>query len=110
MYKEPSIVHSAFDGVNIAAVMDEICKKHLDVSEYREFQKIGLGFNPGVVADMASKAYAMDANNIQQPLTSASVPTPIQFLQNWLRGFIKIVFAVRLIDELIGPDGGIVGR
>ena len=34
--------------------------------------------------------------------TTASIPTPIQFLQTWLPGFVKVMTAARKIDELIG--------
>lgn len=45
--------------------------------------------------------FAMDSD--QQPLqTVASVITPIQFLQNWLTGFVYIITQARKIDELIG--------
>lgn len=36
------------------------------------------------------------------PVTSASIPTPIQFLQSWLPGFVKVITSARKIDELIG--------
>jgi hypothetical protein len=45
--------------------------------------------------------YAMDATPTA-PLTTASVLTPIQFLQNWLPGFISVITQARKIDELIG--------
>ena len=34
--------------------------------------------------------------------TTASVPTPIQFLQTWLPGFIQLITAARKIDDLVG--------
>lgn len=36
------------------------------------------------------------------PITNASIPTPIQFLQNWLPGFVKVLTAARKIDDMIG--------
>ena len=99
MSKEVSIIHSSFDGRMIAAAMDEFAKDHFDASEYRSLKKLGMGFNPGVLAEMARHAYAMDA--IQQPLTAAGVPTPVQFLQNWLPGFVKIIFAAREIEIFV---------
>jgi hypothetical protein len=36
------------------------------------------------------------------PVTTPSVPTPIQFLQTWLPGFVKILTSARKIDDLIG--------
>lgn len=35
-------------------------------------------------------------------VTTPSIPTPIQFLQSWLPGFVKILTAARKIDDLIG--------
>lgn len=46
---------------------------------------------------------AMDAYpTIQQPLTSPSITTLVQFLQNWLPGVVKILTAARKADELVG--------
>lgn len=44
---------------------------------------------------------AMDAN-FTAPATAASIPTPLQFLQTWLPGFVKIMTAARKIDDAIG--------
>lgn len=46
------------------------------------------------------RGYAMDA--IQPSITTASIQTPVQFLQNWLPGFVYVMTAPRVIDELIG--------
>lgn len=49
-------------------------------------------------------AFAMDAadTTLTSLTTTASVVTPLQFLQNWLPGFVAIITAARKIDELIG--------
>lgn len=44
---------------------------------------------------------AMDAG-IVEPISSPSMATPVQFLQEWLPGFVHVVTAVRRIDELVG--------
>lgn len=44
--------------------------------------------------------YAMDT--IQQLPTTASIATPIQFLQNWLPGIVRVITAARAIDEIVG--------
>lgn len=62
-------------------------------------QKVGIGFSRGVV-DGLLENYGMDS--IQQPVTVPSIATPIQFLQNWLPGFVGVVTAARKIDDLIG--------
>ena len=68
-----------------------------DVSEFQALKKIGLGFDAKSVKQMMS---AMDS--IQGLTTTASINTPVQFLQAWLPGFVKIVTAARKIDDLIG--------
>jgi hypothetical protein len=35
-------------------------------------------------------------------ITTPSVPTPIQFLQTWLPGFVKVLTAARSIDDILG--------
>lgn len=60
----------------------------------------GIGFNRGVMDRMCD--FAMDSNNIQQPVTAPNIATPIQFLQNWLPGVVEIVTAKRAIDEIVG--------
>nr|8FRS_A Chain A, Major structural protein [Pseudomonas phage vB_PaeM_E217]8FRS_B Chain B, Major structural protein [Pseudomonas phage vB_PaeM_E217]8FRS_C Chain C, Major structural protein [Pseudomonas phage vB_PaeM_E217]8FRS_D Chain D, Major structural protein [Pseudomonas phage vB_PaeM_E217]8FRS_E Chain E, Major structural protein [Pseudomonas phage vB_PaeM_E217]8FRS_F Chain F, Major structural protein [Pseudomonas phage vB_PaeM_E217]8FRS_G Chain G, Major structural protein [Pseudomonas phage vB_ len=42
--------------------------------------------------------------NFTAPVTTPSIPTPIQFLQTWLPGFVKVMTAARKIDEIIGID------
>lgn len=58
---------------------------------------LGIGMDERTIERMA---VGMDA--IEPIITSASVMTPIQFLQNWLPGFVKIITAARKIDELVG--------
>lgn len=63
---------------------------------------LGIHFGSGVLDELVShvSSYAMDS--IQQPLTTQSITTPIQFLQNWLPGYVQIVTAAREADEIIG--------
>lgn len=67
----------------------------------------GIGFKNGSMQRMykayqnaVSESVAMDT--IQQPLTTASALTPVQFLQNWLPGNVSILTAARKIDRLVG--------
>lgn len=48
------------------------------------------------------RGLAMDSSAVQGLSTTASVPTPVQFLQAWLPGFVAIVTAARKIDVFIG--------
>lgn len=65
--------------------------------------KVGVGFCRGTVDRMISELGGSSAmDTIQSLMTSASVPTPIQFLQNWLPGFVTVITAARKLDQLIG--------
>ena len=77
----------------------------------RELSRVGINLPMAVVRDALAKAtWAMDDGSVdefamddQQSLLSvASITTPIQFLQNWLPGFVRFITAARKIDELIG--------
>ncbi len=84
----------------------------LDASLPATLQALGIGFAPGVMDDMMAAAKrasnlfgtAMDANNTQNPVTTASLNVPLQFLQNWLPGFVAIATSARKADELMGLD------
>jgi hypothetical protein len=58
---------------------------------------LGIGMDERTVEKMMS---GMDA--IEPTITTGSITTPIQFLQNWLPGFVKIITAARKIDDLVG--------
>lgn len=57
-----------------------------------------IGF--GGLDKIMEAGYGMDS--IQNLQTSASISTPVQFLQNWLPGLVKTLTAARKIDEIIG--------
>lgn len=88
-------------GKNFKAMSD------FNSSEYRALNRVGINLNEGSVRKMMygykqalDTIYAMDA--IQPTISTASVGTPVQFLQNWLPGFVFIVTAARKIDDIIG--------
>ena len=70
-----------------------------DVADYAALSEIGINLPTNQVVKMA--AWAMDTSN-QADVTSPSMTTPVQFLQNWLPGFVKVITAARKIDELVG--------
>jgi hypothetical protein len=80
-----------------------------DVQNFRALEKIGIGFEPGY---LRAASAAMDAwtpqyfPGVAAPagVTTPSIVAPIQFLQNWLPGFIKVLTAARKIDEFIGIE------
>lgn len=71
--------------------------------------RIGVVFDHAVVATQiqhlaaagAFKGKGMDSS-FTAPVTTPSLPTPIQFLQTWLPGFVKVLTAARKIDDIIG--------
>lgn len=70
-----------------------------DVADYAALGDLGITFGAQNVKAMA--AFAMDSGN-QGDVTAPSITTPVQFLQNWLPGFVKVITAARKIDELVG--------
>lgn len=60
---------------------------------------IGIGMTPAAERQLLS---GIGMDTIQQPVTTAGVVTPIQFLQNWLPGIVEVVTAARKIDEIVG--------
>ena len=69
---------------------------------FRDLHMLGIGLDEAELVKMADHAIsiAMDAN--QALITTASIPNPIQFLQQWMPGFVRIISAARKIDDLIG--------
>ncbi len=70
-----------------------------DVNSYQDLARLGICLDAMDVQKMAG--FAMDAD-LTAPLTTASVTTPVQFLQSWLPGFVEIITAARKIDNLVG--------
>lgn len=73
-----------------------------DVAAIQE--KFGVGMDSAALynaVQAANAAYAMDTN-YTGPLSTPSVTTPIQFLQQWLPGTVNVVTRARKIDALIG--------
>lgn len=73
-----------------------------DVADYAELRTFGIDIGDArALAQMA--AFGMDAApNVNTPVFSPSITNPVQFLQNWLPGFVSTVTQARTIDELIG--------
>ena len=74
--------------------------------EYKSLKKLGITMDDRTVAQLMKGQQAMDAMNamdaIQPTVTTGTVGTPVQFLQNWLPGFVFVITAARKIDDLIG--------
>lgn len=80
--------------------------ENFNASEYRALNRIGINISESSVRNMMSgykKALdTMVMDSIQPLVTTASVGTPVQFLQNWLPGFVFVITAARKIDDIIG--------
>jgi hypothetical protein len=68
-----------------------------DAADYQSFAAIGLNFPERIVARMAAAFDGLEA-----PTLTNTITTPVQFLQNWLPGFVYVMTQPRSIDELIG--------
>ena len=87
-----SRIHSQISGRQVRSLKD------FNVSEYEALSRLGINFSASNVKQMIN---AMDAG-YQPTVTTGSIGTPVQFLQNWLPGFVFTITAARKIDDLVG--------
>lgn len=85
-----TITHSALDGRSVQPL------KFTNVEDYEDLCRIGLGGFDKIL----DAGFGMDS--IQGGVTTASIPVQLQFLQQFLPGFVKVMTAARKIDEFIG--------
>lgn len=98
---QKSKVHSVIDGRTITKRIEQN-KDFMafdgaeNIANYQDLQRIGLGgFD-----EILKEHFGMDT--IQSLVTTASIPTVVQFLQAWLPGLVRVTTASRMIDEIIG--------
>ena len=87
-------------------------KEKFNPKSYRDVLRltaIGIGMDEEMVDKMVNSSYYRKLNDakyamdtIQPLVTTPSIQTPIQFLQNWLPGFVYVMTGVRNIDEFVG--------
>lgn len=97
--KEHGYISGRDVAARIASGQPIITMDAADVSQYQALSKVGIGFDSQYLKD-AAQAWAMD--DVQGGVFTAGIPTPVQFLQTFLPGFVRAAFAPRKIDELIG--------
>jgi hypothetical protein len=107
MNLQVSKIHSSVSGREAAARRAEgkpiFAMDSADVQHYLELKLAGLGIDQGWAAKAAR--FAMDSAAMDDPqggVFTASIGTPVQFLQAWLPGLVRAVFSVRMIDEIVG--------
>lgn len=91
--------HSYFSGRNVRPLKD------FDPAQFEGLSKIGINIPRDAVKKMMAGKAAMDSmamDSLQPTVTTASIGTPVQFLQNWLPGFVFVITAARKIDDFIG--------
>lgn len=74
-----------------------------------ELNQLGIAIDPAFVHEQVRGLYRQEmsfggqgADAAPAAMTSPSIPTPVQFLQAWLPGFVKVITAARKIDQLVG--------
>jgi Uncharacterized protein conserved in bacteria (DUF2184) len=105
MNHQVSKTHSYLSGRNVRPYE----MKAVTDAAVQDLARLGLRFDSATVRDQihelgragAFRATAGDSA-FTAPTTTPSVSTPIQFLQTWLPGFVKVMTAARKIDECIG--------
>lgn len=73
--------------------------KNFPADQYRDLARMGIILTDKAIGQMV-EGTGMDA--LAVGVLPGSIPTPIQFLQNWLPGFVNIITAARKIDEFVG--------
>lgn len=74
-----------------------------DVEQFESLRKLGINLDAKTIGKMMAGMDAAGMDAVGQALiTSASIATPVQFLQQWLPGFVKTITAARKIDDLVG--------
>ena len=86
----------------------EVTPQIKSAADLRALDCLGIGFEPSYMRGIAARGAmdsAMDAwAAAPAQITTPSIVAPIQFLQNWLPGFVKVITAARKIDELVGIE------
>lgn len=83
-------IHSALDAQSVRPFVFN------NVEDYEDLKRLGFGGFDEIV----NAGFGMDS--IQTGVTQGSIPVQLQFLQQFLPGFVMTMTAARKIDEIIG--------
>lgn len=100
-----SHVHAQLDAGKIKAIknLDMSAFDGLDVDKfYQTMRKLGIGFAQDKFKSHKGLANACGMDSLQPLVSTASIGTPVQFLQNWLPGIVHVVTGARNIDDFVG--------
>lgn len=103
MSKTVSRTHSSLRARNVRPFLMQSVTDSAVVA----LRRIGISIDPSMVHRQVDGLFDAQGKFVGDaaftaPITTASIPTPIQFLQTWLPGFVKILTSARKIDDLIG--------
>jgi hypothetical protein len=71
----------------------------IEASLIGDLPLLGIGLDERTINSMIA---GMGLDAIEPLVTTASITTPVEFLRNWLPGFVHVITAARKIDELVG--------
>ena len=94
-----SVEHSYISGRNVRSLKD------FDPAQHDGLSKIGIHISKEAIRKMMAGKVAMDSmamDSLEPSVTTPSIGTPVQFLQNWLPGFVFVATAPRKIDDFVG--------
>ncbi|MER3384891.1 major capsid family protein [Pectobacterium aroidearum] len=100
-----SRIHSALTSERVRPL--EINRADIARHAHRELSMLGIHINDRDVRDMLN-GIGLDSNDVgpnPSPLPgllAQGSPTPLQFLQEWLPGFVRVITAARKADQLMG--------
>jgi hypothetical protein len=95
MARNATPVVSHISGRNVRPLVN------FDASEYEALSRLGINISDRQYGAMAAfSETGMDA--IEGLVTTASIIAPVQFLQNWLPGFVTVITQARKVDMLLG--------
>jgi hypothetical protein len=98
MALRPTEIHSSISGRDVRPLVMSAA----DVADYLELRHLGIDLDERSVRHMISGMGLDAAPDLQPTVYPGTAATPIQFLQNWLPGFVSAITQVRTADELIG--------
>ena len=93
-----SKIHFSISGRNAKALADYPINTMDDV---KALEKLGIHLTNDFIGAAHKQAVAMDSMS-GLSATTASIGTPVQFLQAWLPGFVNKITRARKADELVG--------
>ena len=105
MAKEVSQIHSHISARDSVAL--RLTRQDITRAAVNELQTLGISIPMNIVGQMVDGLGldGSDAGSYGTTLPGLSNPqiaTPIQFLQEWLPGFVAFITAARKIDQLVG--------